>query len=93
MQFQDFSGQEFEMPQDTEVQRALNPNPNNLSADDPNVARDLVCGALVDKRIAGNTIATPVNVPEQETLYFCSERCKMLFEQDPQRYGFNQGAG
>ena len=88
MQFQDPSGQEFTMPQNPEVQGALNPNPNNLSADDPHVARDPVCGMLVDKRIADDTLAAPVNVSEQETLYFCSALCKMLFEQEPAKYGF-----
>ena len=46
---------------DAEVQNALNPNPSNLDENDPNVARDPVCGTLVDKRTAPDTMAAPVN--------------------------------
>ena len=89
MQFQNpSSGQEFDMPQDTAVQRALNPDAENLLANAPNVSRDPVCGTLVAKHTAPDTIAAPVNVPDQETLYFCSARCKALFEQDPTQYGY-----
>jgi YHS domain-containing protein len=88
MQFPDMSGQSFEMPNDEQVQGALNPNIGNFSANDPNVARDPVCGLLVVKNSAPDTFAAPVNVPGQETLYFCSARCKALFEQDPAQYGY-----
>ena len=46
---------------DAEVQNALNPNPSNLDENDPNVARDPVCGMLVDKRTAPDTMSAPVN--------------------------------
>jgi YHS domain-containing protein len=80
-------------PQDTPQpnapdQAALNPNPQNRDPNDPNVARDPVCGMLVDKRTAANTMAAPVNQP-METLYFCSANCKAIFEQDPERFGYN----
>ena len=89
MQFQNpSSGQEFDMPQESEVQRALNPDAENLLANAPSVARDPVCGTLVDKRTAQYTIAAPVNVPGQETLYFHSALCKSLFEQEPAKYGY-----
>lgn len=74
--------------QDEEVQQALNPNPENLSANDPNLARDPVCGMLVDKRTAQFTLPAPVNMP-MDTIYFCSADCKALFEEDPQKYGSN----
>lgn len=74
--------------QDKEVQEALNPNPQNLSETDPNVARDPVCGMLVDKRTAKNTLPAPVNM-QMDTLYFCSANCKALFEENPQKYGSN----
>jgi len=70
------------------VQSALNPNPQHLKEDDPNVARDPVCGMLVDKRTAPDTIAPAVGSHEH-TLYFCSANCKALFEADPQRYGYS----
>jgi YHS domain-containing protein len=74
--------------QDQEVQEALNPNPQNRSANDPNFAKDPVCGMLVDKRTAQFTLPAPVNMP-MDTLYFCSADCKSLFEQNPEKYGSN----
>ena len=76
------------MPLQGDIQQALDPNQIRLSENDPNVARDPVCGKLVDKRTATNTLAAPVNAP-METLYFHSPECKAIFEEDPQRYGFN----
>jgi YHS domain-containing protein len=73
--------------QNDPAQGALNPNPMNLDENDPNVARDPVCGMLVDKRTARDTI-TPAVGTQEDTLYFCSADCKQLFEQDPQRYGY-----
>lgn len=75
-------------PDDAQVQNALNPNPDNLDENDPNVARDPVCGVLVDKRTAQNTMAAPVNDKGVGTLYFHSADCKALFEEDPARYGY-----
>ena len=69
------------------AQQSLNPNPQHLHEGDPFVARDPVCGMLVDTRTAQNSMAAPVNQP-METLYFCSAQCKMLFEQNPEQYGY-----
>lgn len=71
---------------DSQVQDALNPNQTGLDANDPNVAACPVCGTLVDKRTAQDTLASPVN-QQMGTLYFDTARCKADFEQDPQRYG------
>ena len=76
------------MTNDEQLQAALNPNASNISEDNPNTARDPVCGMLVDKHTAENTLAAPVNVAGQQTLYFCSAQCKTLFEQNPAQYGF-----
>ena len=73
---------------DPEVQSALNPDVERLDPTDPNVAKDPVCGVLVDKRTAQYTLPAPVNMP-MDTLYFHSADCKALFEQDPQKYGSN----
>lgn len=73
---------------DTEVQNALNPNPENLDESDPNVARDPVCGVLVDKRTAQDTMAAPINDKGVGTLYFHSADCKALFEANPAQYGY-----
>lgn len=73
---------------DPEVQNALNPNPNALDENDPNVARDPVCGTLVDKRTAKDTLAAPVNDKGIGTLYFHSADCKALFEENPAQYGY-----
>lgn len=70
-----------------DMQAALNPNPENLSENDPNVARDPVCGMLVDKRTAQNTFSSPVNVT-MDPLYFCSPQCKAAFEENPAQYGY-----
>ncbi len=76
------------MPLQEDIQEALNPSEIHLSESDPNVARDPVCGRLVDKRTAADTLAPPVNEP-MEKLYFHSAECKSIFEQDPQKYGYN----
>ncbi len=71
------------------VQKALDPNAENASMSDPNMARDPVCGMLVDMRTAKDTLPAPVNDESIGTLYFCSAECKALFEQNPQQYGYN----
>ncbi|HLZ25318.1 MAG TPA: hypothetical protein VKQ30_24620 [Ktedonobacterales bacterium] len=71
---------------DAQVQSALDPNSAGLDPNDPNVARCPVCGTLVDKRTAPDTLASPVNQP-MGTIYFDTAQCKADFEQDPQRYG------
>jgi YHS domain-containing protein len=71
---------------DPEVQQALNPNPQRLSAGG-DVAMDPVCGMLVDKRTAKDTISASAGT-NNETLYFCSADCKALFEQQPEQYGY-----
>ena len=73
---------------DAEEQAALNPNPSNLDENDPNVARDPVCGMLVDKRTAQDTMSAPVNDKGVGTIYFCSADCKALFEANPAQYGY-----
>ncbi len=72
---------------DAEEQDALNPNPGNLDENDPNVARDPVCGMLVDKRTAQDTMAAPVKDRGVGTLYFHWADCKAHFEADPAQYG------
>jgi P-type Cu+ transporter len=71
------------------IQKALDPNAKDAGMNDPNMARDPVCGMLVDKRTAQNTLSAPVNDKGIGTLYFCSAGCKALFEQNPQQYGYN----
>jgi YHS domain-containing protein len=73
---------------DAEVQNALDPNPEHLDENDPNVVRDPVCGMLVDKRTAQNTMSAPVNDKGVGTLYFHSPDCKALFEANPAQYGY-----
>jgi YHS domain-containing protein len=80
--------QSQDVPEYNQLERDLSPNPQNLAANDPNVARDPVCGMLVEKRTAQNTLAAPVNAP-MDTLYFCSAQCKSIFEQNPQQFGYN----
>jgi len=74
---------------DAEVQQALDPNQNvpaGQGASD-GYAKDPVCGTLVEKATAQNTLSSPVNA-DMGTLYFCSPACKALFEENPSRYGY-----
>lgn len=57
-------------------------------SNDPNYAKDPVCGLWVDKRTAANTLPAPVNMP-MDTVYFDSPECKTLFEENPEKYGSN----
>ena len=52
------------------------------------LVRDPVCGTLVDKRSAQNTMSAPVNDKGVGTLYFDSAECKALFEENPAKYGY-----
>ncbi len=71
---------------DPEVQEALDPNSQDMSAG-RDMATDPVCGMLVDKRTAKNTIS-PSAGTNNKTLYFHSADCKALFEQQPAQYGY-----
>lgn len=66
-----------------------NETTNTQSGDvtDPNMARDPVCGVLVDKRTAEDTLPGSLGT-KMETLYFDSAECKALFEADPTKYGY-----
>ena len=72
---------------DPEAQAALNPNPGNLSTNSGDFARDPVCGTLVEKASATNTLPASVNMPGEDTIYFDSPECKAIYEQNPERYG------
>ena len=77
---------------DAIVQDALNPDPSNLDASDMDSskwARDPVCGKMVDKATAANTLPAPVNDQGEGTVYFDSPECKALYEEDPSKYGSN----
>jgi YHS domain-containing protein len=77
---------------DAIVQDALDPNPEDLDnqeIDAIRMARDPVCGNLVNKATAANTLPAPVNDPGEGTIYFDSPECKALYEADPARYGSN----
>ena len=53
------------------------------------MARDPVCGLRLDDSGSAKGIAdTPAYTSEYGglTYYFCSERCKQLFDKDPERH-------
>jgi YHS domain-containing protein len=72
------------------VQDSLDPNPAMLDEQDlqsMNMARDPVCGRLVSKATATNTLPAPINDQGEGTIYFDSPECKALYEEDPSKYG------
>ena len=72
------------------IQDALDPNPAELDEQDVqsmNMARDPVCGRLVSKATATNTLPAPINDQGEGTIYFDSPECKALYEEDPSKYG------
>jgi len=73
---------------DPQVQNALDPNAQvqgqKMGGD---MAKDPVCGMMVNKRTAPDTISASTGT-NNETLYFHSADCKALFEQDPAKYGY-----
>lgn len=67
---------------DKEVQEALDPDAGVRGHDPANLARDPVCGAMVDMRTAADTLTTA----DGGTIYFDSPNCKQLYEDSPDRY-------
>jgi len=75
---------------DALVQDSLDPNPAELSSQDienMKMARDPVCGRLVSKATAADTLPAPINDQGEGTIYFDSPQCKALYEEDPGKYG------
>jgi YHS domain-containing protein len=68
---------------DKEVQDVLNPNADVRGDDPSDLARDPVCGNMVDMRSAANTLTTP----DGGVIYFDSPDCKALYEDNPEQYG------
>ena len=72
------------------IQDSLDPNPADLTDQDlqsMNMARGPVCGRLVSKATATNTLPAPINDQGEGTIYFDSPECKALYEEDPEKYG------
>ena len=79
-----------QQPQDALVQDALDPNPLGFDSEDidyAKLARDPVCGRLVSKATATETLPAPVNDKGEGVIYFDSPECKALYEADPGKYG------
>jgi YHS domain-containing protein len=77
-------------PTDALVQDALDPNPLGFDSEDidyAKMARDPVCGRLVSKATATETLPAPVNDAGEGLVYFDSPECKALYEEDPAKYG------
>ncbi len=47
---------------------------------------DLVCGMMIDPKTAAAT-----SEYKGETYYFCARGCKVVFDQDPEKYIQGQG--
>jgi YHS domain-containing protein len=78
------------VPPDALVQDSLDPNPAELDSqdiDNMKMARDPVCGRLVSKSSATDTLPAPINDQGEGTIYFDSPECKALYEEDPGKYG------
>jgi YHS domain-containing protein len=73
---------------DPRVQEALDPNNAGSALGNGPMARDPVCGTLVDTRTAQNTLPAPVG-SHKRTLYFDSPECKALYEANPEQYAAN----
>lgn len=72
---------------DPEAQGVLNPNPGNLSTNSTDLARCPVCGTVIEKANAADTLPASVNEPQERTLYFDRAECKAIYEQNPARFG------
>ena len=68
---------------DKEVQDALNPDAGVRGDDPSDLARDPVCGNMVDIRTAPDTFTTL----DGDVIYFDSADCKRLYEENPEQYG------
>jgi YHS domain-containing protein len=53
-----------------------------------NMAKDPVCGMMVDEENAAATSRY-----EGKTYYFCAPRCKVAFDKDPEQYLNGEGKG
>ena len=71
--------------EDSQVQQALDPNGQGNSLGNGPMAKDPVCGTMVDTSTAQNTLPAPVG-SKVDTLYFDSPECKELFEANPDQY-------
>jgi len=71
--------------EDPQVQEALDPNLQGNAMGNGPMAKDPVCGVMVDISTAQNTLSAPVGSTVQ-TLYFDSPECKALFEANPDQY-------
>jgi YHS domain-containing protein len=67
---------------DQEVQDALNPDAGVRGDDPANLARDPVCGNMVDMRAAPDTFTSL----DGDVIYFDSADCKRLYEENPEQY-------
>jgi YHS domain-containing protein len=70
---------------DPQVQRALDPSGQGNGMGNGKMAKDPVCGVMVDTTTAQNTLPAPIGMAV-DTLYFHSPECKALFEANPDQY-------